>query len=438
MSKETKKMAVLHALRQQNAPVSLSELMRQLGDEFAERSVRRWLSEMVEDNLVDKIGQKRSTHYRAITKPSFSSASDEIIERVKQPLFSRSPTSYHYSWIDEYEPNKTKYIADNVLSELHRAGKINDEPQPAGTFAYQIYNRLLIDISYNSSRLEGNTYSLLETQQLIIEGKRAQDKLDEEAIMILNHKEAIRYLIDNANRIKVDTDTIFTLHFLLSDGLVPSQFSGKVRDYGVRISGSVCIPLENPKLLLEQLHVISEKARLINDPFEASFFLLVHLAYLQAFVDVNKRTSRLSANIPLIQTNLIPLSFNDIQKEDYITAMIAVYEFNRTEPLVDLYVQSYLKTCELYSTTFDALGCDQVRVRYRQERRTIIRDIIVNKLYGNEMDEYVVNQAKSIVKKDELEQFIQDIYEDINDITPARIVGMGISKQQLLAWKRKK
>lgn len=92
---------------------------------------------------------------------------------------------------------------------------------PAGTYAHQLYNRLLIDLSYNSSRLEGNTYSLLDAPRLLLEGKSAEGKLDEEKIMILNHKEAIAHLLRNAGRIHIDTNEICTLHYLLSDGLVP-------------------------------------------------------------------------------------------------------------------------------------------------------------------------------------------------------------------------
>lgn len=113
---------------------------------------------------------------------------------------------------------------------------------PAGTHAHQIFNRLLIDLSYNSSRLEGNTYSLLDTQRLVLEGSSAEGKLDEEKIMILNHKEAIRYLVDNAHRLDVDEQTICTLHYLLSDGLVEARYAGKVRDHGVRIGGSTYVP----------------------------------------------------------------------------------------------------------------------------------------------------------------------------------------------------
>ncbi|MHB1221286.1 MAG: Fic family protein [Gammaproteobacteria bacterium] len=97
--------------------------------------------------------------------------------------------------------------------------------------------------------------------------------------------------MNTPNEIEVEESTIFTLHYLLSDGLIATQYSGKVRDYGVRIGGSIYIPLENPNLLQTYLHEICDKAAVIKNPYEQSLFLLIHITYLQPFVDVNKRTS---------------------------------------------------------------------------------------------------------------------------------------------------
>jgi Fic family protein len=105
-------------------------------------------------------------------------------------------------------------------------------------------------------------------------------------------------------------ETICTLHYLLADSLLEPCSVGKLRDHGVRIGGSAYLPLEEPKKLKKQFEHVLEKGAAITDPFEQSFFLLVQLTYLQAFSDVNKRTARLSANIPLIRNNLVPLSLH--------------------------------------------------------------------------------------------------------------------------------
>ena len=338
-------------------------------------------------------------------------------------------------WFDAYQPNSSFYIPLELRLQLYKAGKRSTLSVPAGTYAHQIFNRLLIDLSYNSSRLEGNTYSLLDTKKLILEGISPEGKLNEEKTMILNHKEAIRYLVDIAPRLEIDKETICTLHFLLSDGLLEvARHAGKVRDHGVRIGGSVYIPFEDPKQLEIRLDRIIKKAALIKDPYEQSLFLLIHISYLQAFADVNKRTARLSANIPLIKNNLVPLSFSDVERNDYTSAMIAVYELQNVHPILDLYVFSYMRTCALYDSTVKTINYDEIRVRYRQQRRGIISHIITYNLVGRSLHKYISTQTSKLIKKKDRASFIEDVMEDLKEIDESRIVGLGITKDQLKNW----
>ncbi|MBI3237162.1 MAG: Fic family protein, partial [Chlamydiales bacterium] len=386
-----KKLALLHQLSQEAEPIGLPKLLEKLDSDCSERSVRRWLAEMVEEGLVEKTGEKRGSKYQVVQKQNrrdraligcFGLKSEKALKQVQKPLYERVPVTYSDDWFASYIPNHSYYIPLSLRQQLQRAGKRSKIEEPAGTYAHQIYNRILIDLSYNSSRLEGNTYSLLETQKLLLEGKKAEGKLDEEAIMILNHKESIRYLVNNAPKLEMTDATICTLHYLLSDGLLESCYSGKVRDHGVRIGGSTYIPFEDPGQLQSRLIRITEKAALIEDSFEQSLFLLVHVSYLQAFSDVNKRTARLSANIPLIKNNLVPLSFNDVDRDDYISCLIAIYELHDIHPLLDLYVFSYMRTCALYDSTIRSIGFDEIRVRYREQRRTVVRNVIENVIFG--------------------------------------------------------
>ena len=319
--------------------------------------------------------------------------------------------------------------------ELEKVGRRSKQTDSAGTYAHQIFNRLLVDLSYNSSRLEGNTYSILETERLLLEGSSAEGKLDEEKIMILNHREAIRYIVDNASKLTVSEETICTLHYFLSDGLVQARYAGKMRDHGVRIGGSTYIPFEDKKQLHIRFHRLLQKAALIENPYEQSLFLLIHLTYLQAFSDVNKRTARLSANIPLIKSNFVPLSFNDVEREDYTSAVLAIYEFQEIGPLLDLYLFSYRRTCFMYDSTVKALGFDEVRVRYRQERRALIRHIIVNQLSGRVMQEYISAQSRQFIKPEDQTLFCEDILEDLKEIDLSRIAGLGITPEQMNMWK---
>ncbi len=446
MAIQTKKLHVLHQLSQEVDPISLEELLQRLEGSHAERSVRRWLFQLIEEGLVEKIGSRKSARYRVIQRTQrephaggncFSKESKDAIARVRLPIFQRMPTTYADAWIEAYQPNSDYYIPLETRLQLQKAGKRLRNDDPAGTYARQIFNRLLIDLSYNSSRLEGNTYSLLDTQKLVLEGASAEGKLDEEKIMILNHKEAIRYLVESASKIQVCDDTIYTLHYLLADTLVEPRYAGKVRDHGVRIGGSTYMPFEDPKQLQTRLSRIIAKAARIRDPYEQSFFLLVHISYLQAFADVNKRLARLAANIPLIKNNLVPQSFNDVEREEYTSAIIAIYELQDIHPLLDLYAFSYMRTCAMYDSTVKIIGFDEVRARYRQERRSIIRNIILSGLTGQKMQDFILFQIQKLVREEEQKAVQEDIAEDLREIDQSRLAGLGVTLKEFQDWVEK-
>ena len=336
-------------------------------------------------------------------------------------------------WFDSYIPNQTQYFSPDATAQLEQWGQRDSHQAAAGTYARKIYNRLLIDLSFNSSRLEGNTYSLFDTERLLLEGTARDGKLDEEKVMLLNHKEAIRYLVDNAHRLDINFNELCTLHYLLADGLVPPQYAGKVRDHGVRIGSSTYVPVESQQQLNKQLYDIAVKAAQINNPYEQSLFILVHIGYLQAFTDVNKRTSRIAANIPLIKQNLVPLSFNLVEKEDYASALIAIYEINATSALADLYMRSYEYSCRQYDATVESLGFDEVRVRYRKQRREVIRELIIKKITQGQIDSFVQAAANKLPAEVRTE-FIEDIREDLREISTQTIVGLGVSGAQLQEW----
>lgn len=262
MTSRDRKMALLQLLGEESEPISLNQLTIKLNNSVADRTVRRWLQELIEEGLVKKSGRTKDTKYIVIKQAKespgtisscFSSKSLKAIERVKKPLYEREPVAYNDQWFNSYKPNVDFYFSDKIRTELRNAGTRASEHDPAGTYAHQIFNRMLIDLSYNSSRLEGCTYSLLDTERLLLHGDTPDGKLDEEKVMILNHKEAIRYLVDNAPRLNIRLETIFTLHYLLSDGLVEPECSGKVRNRSVRVSGSLYMPFEDPKRLKAQL-----------------------------------------------------------------------------------------------------------------------------------------------------------------------------------------
>ena len=174
-------------------------------------------------------------------------------------------------------------------------------------------------------------------------------------------------MVESAEQMRFNSFTIFNLHALLSDNLLRDQRAcGCLRSKPVGIAKSVYQPLAIPQLISEYFQQILDTADAITDPFEQSFFVMVQLPYLQPFLDVNKRVSRLAANIPLIRGNLCPLSFVDVPEQVYVSGLLGVYELNRIELLREVFVWAYERSSSLYSATRQELGePDLFRLRYR-------------------------------------------------------------------------
>lgn len=379
--------AILNAVGQFSGGADIQQIEALLVSRRSRRSLQRWLSVLIEQGLLRKTGRGRATHYlrgeivtssvqvtsqaKSVAQAEIliplSSEAKEIEAHVRQPVQLRTPVGYNRKFLDSYRPNDSFYLPVSTRSELLAHGQVVGTIGPAGTYARQIAHRLLIDLSWNSSRLEGNTYSLLETERLLSNGEAAAGKNALEAQMILNHKEAIEFLIAAAGEIGFNRYTLLNLHALLSDNLLQDPLaSGRLRSIAVGIGQTVFHPVEVPQLVEECFQQILDTAAAIEDPFEQAFFAMVHLPYLQPFEDVNKRVSRLAANIPLIQRNLCPLSFVDVSQQTYISAMLGVYELNRVELLRDVFVWAYKRSCARYSAVRQSLGePDPFRMRYR-------------------------------------------------------------------------
>jgi hypothetical protein len=272
-------------------------------------------------------------------------------------------------------PGRSFYLTQSDRDKLKAAGQPVGGPIQAGTYARRILEQLLVDLSFASSRMEGNTYDILQTERLIKFGKEAEGKDRKEAQMILNHKEAIEYIVDNLDTINLDRPDFFNIHALLSDGLlVDPGMAGRLRETPVGISYSSYKPLDDRITIEEEFDIIVAKAKEISDPFEQSFFLLVHIPYLQGFIDINKRTSRVASNIPLLKADLAPMSFLTMDDAAYIDGLIGIYEFNNVALLREVYVESYLASAEKYRVLRAEVDVpDKAALAYRDVVRDLVR-----------------------------------------------------------------
>lgn len=366
-----------------------------------------------------------------------SKASTEILAHLKKPPEARTPVGYNCTFLDFYRPNESFYLTAEERAHLRTVGTPKIAQQPAGTYARQILNRLLIDLSWNSSRLEGNTYSLLDTRRLLEFGQEAKGKDSIDAQMILNHKDAIEFLVNSSEETGFNRYTILNLHALLANNLLGDpQAAGRLRHIGVGIERSVYHPLEVPQLIEECFDQILATADAITDPFEQSFFVMVHLPYLQPFDDVNKRVSRLSANIPLIKNNLSPLSFIDVPRDSYTEAMLGIYELNRIELLRDLFIWTYKRSADRYAAIRQSLGePDPFRLRHRDQLRELISIIVRECMNRGQAIAHLKTWTQAHIAADESERFQEVVEEELLGLHEGNFARYQIRPGEFAAWR---
>lgn len=432
----------------------IEAIAQALGDGMKRRTLQRRLATLVAQGQVLMQGEARAARYvRVVQAVATLQAPMAVVEAaggpyvptspegeaikafVRQLRTKRPPVGYQLSFLEQYHPNQTAYLPQSLRDQLHTMGSASAGHTPAGTFARDILNRLLIDLSWASSQLEGNTYSRLDTERLIEFGQAAEGKDALETQMILNHKQAIEYLVLDPAHAQLTPDCIIALHAFLSDGLMADATAvGRLRRRAVEIGGSVYLPVALPQRLEELFGIVMQMAAQIDDPFEQAFFLMVHLPYLQPFEDVNKRTSRLAANIPLIRHNLCPLSFIDVPQSAYVDAMIGVYELNRFELLRDVFVWAYERSCQQYvAVKQNLVPPDIFRLRYRQALSEVVAAIVKN----NEAATAAAVNARvpATVAVADKAHFTQLVLEEFAALHAGNAVRFGIRPLELAAWQ---
>lgn len=434
--------------------IAIQDIQEELEEDIARRTLQYRLKHLVDEGRLVKEGKRRWAKYqpppaeregKAPEAPEkelagevpISKRAAEIQKYVRKPLRSRNPVGYERSFLDGYRPNDTAYLSGKERAHLREVGTSSTEEQPAGTYAKQILNRLLIDLSWNSSRLEGNTYSLLDTKRLIDFGEAADGKEQLEAQMILNHKDAIEFLVGSAEEIGFNRYTVLNLHALLANNLLADpEATGRLRRIAVGIEKSAFHPLEVPQLIEECFDQILATADAITDPFEQAFFVMVQLPYLQPFDDVNKCVSRLAANIPLIKTNLTPLSFTEVPVKTYTEAMLGVYELNQIDLLKDVFIWAYGRSASRYAAVRQSLGePDPFRLKHRTALREIVQTIVLERLGKKAAFVRIAAWAGKNVEADEQDSFREVAENEVLGLHEGNFARYQIKPSQFRAWQ---
>jgi predicted metal-binding transcription factor (methanogenesis marker protein 9) len=253
----------------------------------------------------------------------------------------------------------------------------------------------------------------------------------------LNHKSAIELLVENIERTGFNRFTIMNLHSALAENLLqnPSD-EGRVRQHEVEISKSVYRPLTTPQQIDRELDVLLHKANEIQDPFEQSFFMMVHLPYLQPFADINKRTSRLAANLPLFRANLCPLTFLDVPEQAYSSATLGVYEMTRVELLRDLYLWAYERSCQEYLAIRQALAePDPLRLTWRALIKKSLREVVLNPL--EEPIQVIEHAVAEEASESERAAVTALIVEELRRLHEGVLARYGLRPAEYQKWKQR-
>lgn len=308
--------------------------------EGSESALKRIISSLVKSGEIEVYGKGRATRY------SLSARSHLLMPLNLDTYFAKDvderevQESYNYELINEQLPS-VELFTQEERKHLHQLQKIFK--QHLADISDNEYNkemeRLGIDLSWKSSQIEGNTYSLLETERLLRESKTADGKSKEDAIMLLNHKDALRFILANPDYLKnLTVSHIEDIHSLLTKDLSVDK---GIRHRRVGITGTKYHPLDNEFQIREAMNDMCNLVNSKEDVFDKALLALLILSYIQAFSDGNKRTARITSNALLIANGYCPLSFRTVDSIDYKKALLIFYEQNNLYAFKQIFIQQY-------------------------------------------------------------------------------------------------
>jgi len=324
-----------------------TEIMAGLMETPSGSTVKRLLSAAVKEGNIETVGRGPSTKYRLTPQAHVTMPLDlatyfdkDIDERVVQE-------SFNFDLIREVLP-KVEIFTREELSVLFAAQK-EFEKNTEGMTELEYHKemeRLGVDLSWKSSQIEGNTYSLLETERLLKDKQTASGKTKEEAIMLLNHKDALDFVLDVPDYLKeLSVHRIEDIHSILTKELGVDR---NIRHRRVGITGTNYRPLDNEFQIREALEDTCTLVNGKDNVFEKALLTLVLLSYIQAFVDGNKRTARITSNAILIANGYCPISFRTVDSIDYKKAMLMFYEQNNIAAFKKIFIEQFLFAVKTY------------------------------------------------------------------------------------------
>lgn len=324
-----------------------SDILPSLSKQISERTLMRMLSDCVANGHIEVIGRGPATRYRLTPQAHITMELNLDTYFDKEVDERQVQESFNFGLINEILP-QVDLFTQKELQQLNDAQKLfRWHLSEMSDIEYRKeMERLGMDLSWKSSQIEGNTYSLLETERLLKEKQTANGKTKEEAVMLLNHKDALDFILDMPDFLKdLTVARIVEIHSILTKELGVDR---NIRHRRVGITGTKYTPLDNVFQIREALE---DSARLINSKsniFEKALLALVLLSYIQAFTDGNKRTARIVSNGILIANGYCPISFRTVDSIDYKKAMLMFYEQNNIAAFKRIFIDQFLFAVKTY------------------------------------------------------------------------------------------
>lgn len=343
MSPEIEILQFLHY----NPETSRAEIGLALTETTSPATLKRLIADGVSKGHIEVVGRGPATRYRLSPQAHVTMELDidtyfdkDVDEREVQKTFNFELINEILPRVDLFTKEELKQLdGAQAMFRQHLSEMTDPEYRKE-------MERLGIDLSWKSSQIEGNTYSLLETERLLKEKQTASGKTKEEAVMLLNHKDALDFILDVPDYLKdLTVARMEEIHALLTKELGVER---NIRHRRVGITGTNYTPLDNEFQIREALE---DTVRLINSKsniFEKALLALVLLSYIQAFTDGNKRTARIVSNGILIANGYCPISFRTVDSIDYKKAMLMFYEQNNIAAFKRIFIDQFLFAVKTY------------------------------------------------------------------------------------------
>lgn len=324
-----------------------TEIMAGLTKAPSDSTMKRLLSAAVKEGNIETAGRGPATKYKLTPQAHVTMPLDLATYFDKDIDEREVQESFNFDLIRDVLPKVEIFTKEEleVLNAAQMEFKKNTEGMTELEYRKEM-ERLGVDLSWKSSQIEGNTYSLLETERLLKDKQTASGKTKEEAIMLLNHKDALDFVLDIPDYLKdLSVHRIENIHSILTKEL---EVDRNIRHRRVGITGTNYRPLDNEFQIREALEDTCTLVNGKDNVFEKALLTLVLLSYIQAFVDGNKRTARITSNAVLIANGYCPISFRTVDSIDYKKAMLMFYEQNNIAAFKKIFIEQFLFAVKTY------------------------------------------------------------------------------------------